>query len=66
MAYKKCLGLYGPFNAGEIVDLRNAIRTELGFGGYFDTDREKAWIGRLNKPLEGKGVRDASQVTPTN
>lgn len=45
--YKKCLGLYGPYNIGMIVDLRNAIRKELRFGGEFDTDREKAWVGRL-------------------
>jgi hypothetical protein len=49
-AYKKCLGVYEPPNLGEIVDLRNAIRAELGFGGELDTDREKAWIARLNAP----------------
>ena len=50
-AYKKCLGVYGPPNLGEIVDLRNAIRTELGFGRELDTDRENAWIARLNAPI---------------
>src|SRR5439155_21237930 len=48
--YKKCLGLLGKFDAGDIVDLRNAIRKELGFGGHFDVDRKRAWIARLNKP----------------
>lgn len=45
--YKRCLGLYGPYDAGMIVDLRNAIRKELRFGGNFDTDRDKAWVGQL-------------------
>lgn len=58
-AYKRCLGLYGPFTAAEIVDLRNAIIAELGFGGHFDTDREKAWISRLSKPMQGAEGRDA-------
>ena len=36
-----------------IVDLRSAIRKELEFGkDVIDQDREKAWIGRLNKEDE--------------
>jgi hypothetical protein len=49
-AYKKCLGIYGTFAADEIVDLRNAIRKELGFGEAVDADREKAWIAKLPEP----------------
>lgn len=56
VAYKKCLGVYGPYTAADIVDLRNAIRRELRYGTglfsrrKFDTDRELAWIARINKP----------------
>ena len=31
-----------------IVDLRNKMRTELGFGEPLDFDRRKAWIGNLD------------------
>ncbi len=30
-----------------IVDLRNAVRKELGFGTAIDKDREKAYFGKL-------------------
>lgn len=48
-SYKKCLGFYGPFNAGDIVGLRSAIRNELGFGKLIDTNRQSAWIARINR-----------------
>jgi hypothetical protein len=34
-------------NMGIIVDLRNAVRVELGFGNELDTDKEKAYFLRL-------------------
>jgi len=49
-AYKACLGFRGELNMGLVVDLRNAIRKELGFGKPVDDDRDKAWIARLNRP----------------
>ena len=49
-AYKVCLGFGGPPNLGYVVDLRNAVRHELGFGKAVDVDRENAWIARLNAP----------------
>jgi len=48
--YKRCLGISGEFRGDAIVDLRNAIRKELGFGADIDFDRANAFIGRVNKP----------------
>ena len=40
--------LFGRVTPDAIVDLRNAVRRELGFGSKpIDTDREKAFMGRL-------------------
>ena len=36
-----------PLSADLIVDLRNAIRRELGFGSEIDKDRERAWISQI-------------------
>jgi hypothetical protein len=48
--YRRCLGLFGEVNGDMIVDFRNAIRKELRFGiVQVDQDRQRAWIGRLNK-----------------
>ena len=46
--YKKCLGVYGNTQPDDMVDLRNAIRKELGYGKEIDRDRDKAWIARVN------------------
>jgi hypothetical protein len=52
--YAKTLGLRAPDEALEnsngdlIVDLRNAMREELGFGQVLNFDRNKAWIGNLD------------------
>ena len=48
--YLKCLGVRGPIGGDLIVDLRSAIRRELGFGDPLIGDRENAWIGRVLKP----------------
>jgi hypothetical protein len=48
--YKRCLQITGDFKGDAIVDLRNAIRKELGFGADIDFDRATAFIGRVNKP----------------
>jgi hypothetical protein len=51
--FKDCLKLANPnrpakpLTADLIVDLRNAIRKELGFGKAVDQDRERAWISRI-------------------
>ena len=50
-AYKTCLGFHAELHLGLVVDLRNAIRKELGFGRPVDEDRENAWIARLNAPV---------------
>lgn len=34
-------------NMGIIVDLRNAVREELGFGEKLDTDKDNAFFGKL-------------------
>ncbi|SRR6266446_2570528 len=48
--YRRCLGHFGDVNGDMIVDLRNAIRRELGFGTVqIDQDRDRAFIGRLSK-----------------
>ena len=36
-------------SADAILDLRNLMRQELGFGKVLDLPREKAWISRLQK-----------------
>ena len=46
--YKKCLGVYGNTQPDDMVNLRNAIRKELGYGKDIDCDRDKAWIARVN------------------
>ena len=48
--YKRCLQFSGELSGDAIVDLRNAIRKELGFGEDIDFDRAGAFIGRVNKP----------------
>ena len=48
--YKRCLNMSGGLKGDAIVDLRNAVRKELGFGGEIDFDRDTAFIGRVNKP----------------
>ncbi|MEO7665481.1 MAG: hypothetical protein ABIU97_00430, partial [Dehalococcoidia bacterium] len=41
--------MFGQVGPDAIVDLRAAVRRELGFASHtVDTDREKAFIGRLN------------------
>lgn len=52
--FKQCLGLgpQKPLRADMIVDLRNAIRRELGFGEDLDKDRAGAWVARVNAPRQ--------------
>ena len=51
--YAKVLGLRNvdesplAMTADSIVDLRNAMREELGFGRHLDFDRSKSWIATL-------------------
>ena len=46
--FKHCLLLTSDsFKADDIVDLRNAIRRELGFGADIDFDRANAFIARI-------------------
>ena len=51
--YKHCLGVRPigdparNITADSIVDLRNAIRKELGFGSEVDKDRMSSWIAML-------------------
>ena len=41
--------MFSSVSADKIVDLRHAVRTELGFSqDVIDTDRDKAFIGKLN------------------
>jgi len=48
--WKKTIGIKGKFNAGMIVDLRNAIREELELGEEIDlNDRDACWISVLEK-----------------
>jgi len=46
--YIHCLNTSGELSGDAIVDLRNAIRVELGFGEILDFDRDTAFIGRVN------------------
>ena len=52
--YAQALGLHSPDEtppkktADLIVDLRNSMRKELGFGTSLNFDRNKAWIGNLD------------------
>ena len=52
--YADTLGLRAPgesqalIKGDQIVDLRNEMRKELGFGKTLDFDRNKAWIGNLD------------------
>ncbi len=52
--FKKCLNLEVsgedllPLNMDVVVDLRSAIRKELGFGKEVDADRKNAWITFIN------------------
>lgn len=52
--YARALGLRAPDEPAQtgtadlVVDLRNAMRRELGFGTNLDLDRHKAWIGSLD------------------
>ncbi len=48
--YKRCLQIAGEFRGDAILDLRNEIRKELGFGSEVDFDRKFAFIGRVNRP----------------
>lgn len=46
--FKHCMRLSsGPFRGDDIVDLRNAIRKELGFGSDIDFDRAAAFIAKI-------------------
>lgn len=50
-AYKNCL--LGKVTPDLIVDLRNAVREELGYGKEFDkSDRDNAWIAKLKGSVE--------------
>ena len=53
--YLDALGLHAPgtpakkISGDAIVDLRNAMRAELGFGIELKLDRSLAWIGTLHQ-----------------
>lgn len=47
--YLRCLGVDDPPTADALVDLRAAIRRELGFGEPVDSDRQKAFIARIEQ-----------------
>ena len=53
--YIGALGLHAPgtpvkkISGDAIVDLRNAMRAELGFGKDLKLDRSLAWIGTLHQ-----------------
>jgi len=52
-AFKACLGIDDTISADLVVDLRSAIRGELGFGRHqLDHDRDKAWIAKVNQAVE--------------
>lgn len=46
-AYKRCLGFYGPIREDFVLELRNAIRNELGLETPAESDREHVWLNRL-------------------
>lgn len=48
--YKHCL--LEAVSGDDVVDLRNAVRAELGFGTGIDFDRARAFIGRIGKPSD--------------
>jgi hypothetical protein len=52
MLYKRCL--LQSVKAEVVVDLRNAIRKELGFGAPVDFDRSQAFIMRINPKESGQ------------
>ncbi len=47
-----------------IVDLRNAMRLELGFGKKLAFSREKAWIAQLGKPVVVSNSLDSILDSP--
>lgn len=61
--FRKCLDVgqqHGRGRADDIVDLRNAIRAELGYGKPVDVDREAAFLAVIDgtvesAPPEGEG-----------
>lgn len=61
LQYQRCLKMTDDFSGDAIVDLRNAVRRELGFGNDFDFDRARAFIGRVNRQDPSKATQaDAS------
>jgi hypothetical protein len=60
--YKHCL--LEKVSGDDAIDLRNAVRTELGFGIGIDFDRSRAFIGTIRKlrnRLEPTGETPAAQ-----
>lgn len=69
--YSKCLGLRLPgepvqgISTDAVLELRNIMRTELGFGKKIDFDRRLAWIAALdgatpsNNSLNQTGANNA-------
>lgn len=64
-AYKRCLGFYGPIKEEYLLDLRSAIREELGFDAPAESDRERVWLNRLTEaapPAQG----ELNEMNPTD
>ncbi len=61
--YKRCLGFYGPIKEEFLVDLRNAIREELGFESPAESDRERVWLNRLGEAT-ATSYAELNEVTP--
>ncbi len=57
--------LFGKVSPDAIVDLRNAVRRELGFSNVeIDDDREKAFIGKLNCDPSLAASQDSKPGSP--
>lgn len=61
--FRKCLGVGnhdGPGRADDIVDLRRAIRAELGFGKPVDVDRDAAYLAVIDGTAESTPPPDGA------
>lgn len=65
--FRKCLGVGhqdGPGKADDIVDLRLAIRAELGFGKPVDVDRDAAFLAVIDGTAESTPPPDGTAGHP--
>ncbi len=61
--FRKCLGVGqqdAPGRADDIVDLRRAIRAELGFGKPVDTDRDAAFLAVIDGTAESAPAEEGA------